>query len=140
LIERLSSTDDYYYLVPFSKRGPGRTRTQTARILIDAKTGAFQEIGGIEDPTDRLTPFVDPDEAIGQLIARQPSAPFADGSFKPWVRRENVVRQQQLVWQTCAESRSALRPFFVIVVADVTLYLRADGAWFRRLTRLTSGA
>jgi hypothetical protein len=50
------------------------------------------------------------------------------------VHPDLVVHHPTLVWRSCRESRSMLRPFHLLTIGDTLVYVGVDGAAFPRLS------
>jgi hypothetical protein len=108
LSEQPSGQTPHYFLVTLRRR-----QVATARMAIDADSGAIREARAIQAESGRLIEFVDPRSVALSLSAAAPAAIEPD----PW-------------WQPCRASTSMIDPFFVAVVSGRRFYIRVDGRVF----------
>jgi hypothetical protein len=130
LVSRLDKPDQYYYLVSFSIGARA-----TARLRMNAQTGAFAEGIGIDNSGDALTPYITASQAysrIGRVIAvddknkkkkKKPSTPAIVLTVEPFPG-----------WRPCAQSFSAFLPFYLITDGTSLRYVRFDGMVYDALT------
>ncbi len=126
LVQRLDRDDDYYYVVPFHIG----TR-ETARLIVDGRTGAFTQGGGVESEGQSLTPWVAPASLLADRAGRSFDLPHVKERI---VQPGTVGQHPVLVWKPCHQSSSPLMPFYQLSVGDQFVYLRVDGILFEALT------
>ena len=124
LVRRLDREDDYYFIVPYSKHG-----ITTGRLVIEARTKRVEEIGAIENSGEALVEYSNPSTVLDQLAVREPSPTW----LRFQIRREATCQVPPLGWKSCIESRSKLRPFYLLTVGDQLVYMRTDGEIFPSL-------
>lgn len=128
LVERLDRTDSFYYIVSFESKS-----RETARAIVDAFSGEFDEATGIEKGHSALPPFLPPARAMAMLD----NTCLEAGRYRGRPIRASMVGQHPLpVWQPCRESSSAFLPFYQLSVGAHFVYVRLDG---RRFDELTTG-
>lgn len=126
LVERIDRPDSFYYIVSFESKSK-----ETARAIVDAASGEFDEASGIEEPGSVLPPLLPPDRALAMLDNTYLGA----GRYRGRPIRAGVVGQHPLpVWQPCRESSSAFLPFYQFSVGAQFVYVRLDGLRFDELT------
>jgi hypothetical protein len=137
LVQRLDECDEYYYIVPFHRQlAESDVTVETARVLIDAKTGKLLEIGGISEAGHRLPPYILPKSFLKEMDLKRIDV----GPVRPCLRLETMGQHPVLVWKLCTESRSRTTPFYLLTVGDTRVYLRVDGKMFPALTSSGHGA
>lgn len=126
LVQRLDKPDQYFYIVSFHAGD-----RVTARLRINAQSGAYAEGIGIGKSGDALTPYKTRQAAYRQVTAR-----VAEDAKK---RKKKgplpaIAIQPFYGWKPCAQSFSPLLPFYVITVGTATRYVRVDGKIYDALT------
>ena len=128
LVQRLDDRDRYYYICSFTN-----DKGETARVIVDAHDGTFEEVSGIQEHGHLLPPFVSSTAGLERIQAE--AAKTAD-ALRYHVRPGTVGTHPVLVWKPCGESSSPFLPFYEYSVGDSFVYYRVDG---RRFDVLTSG-
>jgi hypothetical protein len=126
VVQRLDRNDDYYHIVPFTRRG-----RVTARMIIDSRESRFSEIAAIESPDQSLPIYVGPGQFIEASYDRVIDLPHV---YTRVIRRGTVGVHPVLVWKPCYESSTPWLPFYQYSVGDQFVYVRIDGHPFERLT------
>jgi hypothetical protein len=108
LSKQHSGQTPHYFLVTLRRR-----TIATARMAIDADSGAIREARAIQVESARLIEFADPRGVALPLSVAAPAAIEPD-----------------LWWQPCRASTSMIDPFFVAVVSGRRFYIRVDGRVF----------
>ena len=117
LVRRLDRPDVYYYIVPFMTGN-----RVTARLRMNAYSGAYDEGIGIGKSGDELPPY----------RTRQQTYRRLETKFKK--AAGPIVFEPFYAWKPCNQSFSALEPFYVVTVGGSVRYVRVDGHVFDALT------
>ncbi len=127
LVHRLDQPGRYYYIVSFSMAAG-----TTARLRMNAYTGAYAEGIGIDKPGDVLPAYRTPPQSF-QRLARALQADANKKKLKKW-KMPAMTMEPFLAWKPCAQSFSAFLPFYVITVGGSQRYVRVDGRTYDALT------
>lgn len=126
LVQRLDQRDAYYYIVSFVAESG-----ESARVIIDAFDGEFEEAIGVLEKGQTLPQYLPPGAALDRLHAD----PVRDeDARRPQPRTGTVGQHPVLVWKPCKESTSPFLPFYQFSVGDRFVYYRVDGPRFEELT------
>lgn len=127
LVRRLDYPDQYFYIVSFHAAG-----RVTARLRINAETGAYSEGIGIGKSGEELTPWVPRDTAFNRMSAKV--AADAKKQKKKKGLQPPIAMEPFYGWKPCAQSFSAMLPFYIFTVGNGTRYARVDGKIYDALT------
>jgi hypothetical protein len=132
LVSRLDKPDQYYYLVSFSIGARA-----TARLRMNAQTGAFAEGIGIDKSGDALTPYI----TAGQAFSRVARVSAVEGDKDKKKKKKKPSPSETVLtvepfpgWRPCAQSFSAFLPFYLIKDGTSLRYVRFDGMLYDALT------
>jgi hypothetical protein len=128
LVQRLDQPGRYYYIVTFGA-GP----RVTARLRLNAYTGAYSEGIGIGKMGDALPPYRTPPQAYTRL-ARAIQSAAKKKKKTNWKLLPPMAMEPFLVWRPCVQSLSAFLPFYQITAGPSVRYVRVDGKVYDALT------
>jgi hypothetical protein len=127
LVKRLDQVDLCYYIVPFMSGN-----RVTARLRMNAYTGAYAEGIGIGKTGDALEPYHSRGQAYRRLATSLAAA--AKKHKKTSHALSAIAFETFPMWKPCAQSFSAFLPFYVVTVGTSVRYVRVDGRVFEALT------
>jgi hypothetical protein len=132
LVRRVDRADEFYYVVTLAKAGQA-----SARMAIDARTGALLRCHGISVSKARLTKWVPPLQVLKAREGRPLG--FKAGCESLVVRAATANVLPTLVWRPGSASVTPLLPFHVVAIGDTLAYIRVDGRIYSELPLQLSG-
>lgn len=132
LVRRVDRADEFYYVVTLK-----RAEQASARMAINARTGALLRCHGISTSDGTLTRWVLPLEVLKAREGRPLSSD--DSCHALIVRAATATVLPTLVWRPCSASVTPLMPFHVVAVGDTVAYIRVDGRVYSELPPQLSG-